>query len=62
VLFYVINTNPLMWWKDIGAKYPRLVHLALKYLGIPVTSVPSEINCSLAKLSADDGQSETDIS
>ena len=22
--------------------YPRLVHLALKYLGIPSTSVPSE--------------------
>ena len=32
-----INTNPLMWWKDNGAKYPRLEHLTLKYLGIPAT-------------------------
>ena len=30
------------------AKYPRLVHLALKYLGIPATSVPSEILFSKA--------------
>jgi len=37
-----INTNPLAWWKSNGARYPRLAVLALKYLGIPATSVPSE--------------------
>jgi hypothetical protein len=37
-----INTNPLQWWKLNGGRYPRLTILALKYLGIPATSVPSE--------------------
>ena len=37
VLFYVTDTHPLMWWNDNGAKYPRHVHLAVKYTGIPTT-------------------------
>ena len=37
-----INTNPLQWWKLNGGRYPRLTILALKYLGIPATSVSSE--------------------
>ena len=37
-----INTNPLAWWKSNGARYQKLAALALKYLGIPATSVPSE--------------------
>jgi len=38
-----VNTNPLDWWRTNGAaRYPQLVTLAVKYLGIPATSVPSE--------------------
>ena len=37
-----INTNPLEWWKLNGCRYPRLLTLALRYLGIPGTSTPSE--------------------
>ena len=37
-----INTDPLDWWKSNGARYPRLLNVALKYLGVPATSVPSE--------------------
>ena len=34
--------NPLMWWKDHENKYPSIAKLALKYLCISATSVPSE--------------------
>ena len=34
--------NPLMWWKDYENKYPSIAKLALKYLCISATSVPSE--------------------
>jgi len=44
-----INTNPLAWWKSNGARYPRLAVLALRYLGIPTTSVPSEFFLKLAR-------------
>lgn len=37
-----INTNPLEWWKLNGSRYPGLLTLVLKYLGIPGTSTPSE--------------------
>jgi hypothetical protein len=37
-----VNTNPLQWWQLNGSRYPRLRNLALKYLGIPATSTPSE--------------------
>ena len=37
-----INASPLEWWKHNGSRYPRLSLLALKYLGIPATSVPSD--------------------
>jgi hAT family C-terminal dimerisation region len=37
-----INTNPLEWWKLNGNRYPHLLTLVLKYLGIPGTSTPSE--------------------
>ena len=37
-----INASPLEWWKHNGNRYHPLSLLALKYLGIPATSVPSE--------------------
>ena len=37
-----INTNPLEWWEKNGTRYSRLLTVALKYLGIPATSVPPE--------------------
>jgi hypothetical protein len=30
------------WWQLNGSRYPRLLNLALKYLGIQSTSTPSE--------------------
>lgn len=34
--------DPLMWWKEHAAQYPRLKELAKKYLCSPASSVPSE--------------------
>ncbi len=35
--------NPFEWWPKVGkAKFPNMYHLAMKYLSIPATSVPSE--------------------
>nr|UMO78462.1 hAT family C-terminal dimerization region domain containing protein [Pandoravirus belohorizontensis] len=34
--------DPLLWWKQREAKYPRLAALARRYLSITSTSVPSE--------------------
>ena len=65
VLFYVINTHPLMWWKNDGAKDHRLVyHLVLKYLEFQqLLFLQKDCSLKLAKLSADSGPvSETDIS
>ena len=36
------NEGPLVWWKNNAIRYPVLSKLALKYLAIPATSVPSE--------------------
>nr|CAD7258954.1 unnamed protein product [Timema shepardi] len=37
------STNPYIWWREEGSrKYPNVSKLALKYLGIPATSVCSE--------------------
>jgi len=65
VLFYVTDTHPLMWWKNDGAKYPRLVHhLVLKYLEfLQLLFIQKDCSLKLAKLSADSGPvSETNIS
>jgi hypothetical protein len=37
-----ININPLEWWKLNDNRYPLMLTSALKYLGIPGTSTPSE--------------------
>jgi hypothetical protein len=34
--------DPLTWWRDAKRMYPRLSHLAWKYLCIPATSSSSE--------------------
>lgn len=34
--------DPLVWWKINQNNFPKLVQLALKYLVLPATSVPSE--------------------
>ncbi|AVK75976.1 hAT family C-terminal dimerization region domain containing protein [Pandoravirus neocaledonia] len=34
--------DPLTWWKQHKAKFPRLAALARRYLSITCTSVPSE--------------------
>lgn len=34
--------DPLIWWRDAKAIYPRLSNLARKYLCIPATSSSSE--------------------
>lgn len=34
--------SPLLWWSQRTAVYPNLHKLALRHLGVPATSVPSE--------------------
>ena len=34
--------DPLLWWQQNCTQYPHLQDLAMKYLCIPGTSVPSE--------------------
>ena len=36
------ETSPLVWWKAECRRFPTLSHLAMKYLCISGTSVPSE--------------------
>ena len=37
-----VNTNPLQWWQLNESRYPRLLNMAVNYLGTPATSTPSE--------------------
>ena len=34
--------DPLLWWREHAAQYPRMKELARKYLCSPASSVPSE--------------------
>lgn len=36
------ETNPMEWWRQHEANFPRVASLAKKYLCIPATSAPSE--------------------
>lgn len=36
------EADPLMWWKEHAAQYPRLQELSEKYLRSPASSVPPE--------------------
>ncbi len=36
------DSTPLDWWSRSSYRYPRLARLAMQYLAIPATSVPSE--------------------
>ena len=36
------SSDPLAWWNENNIRFPRLVHLAKKYLCIPGSSVPAE--------------------
>jgi len=42
------DEGPLVWWKHNVVCYPVLSKLAIKYLAIPTTSVPSERSFSFA--------------
>ena len=45
------STDPIKWWFDVGQKsFPLLFNIALDYLAIPATSVPSESVFSIAGL------------
>ena len=37
-----VNANPLQWWQLNGSRYPRLLNLAVNYLGTLATSTPCE--------------------
>ena len=37
-----LEAEPLKWWQQNGPRYPMLSAVAMKYLCIPSTSVPSE--------------------
>jgi hypothetical protein len=37
-----LDCHPMDWWKDRMGSYPYLVKVAIRYLMIPATSVPSE--------------------
>jgi hAT family C-terminal dimerisation region len=43
------DTNPLQWWKENQNQFPRLAKMAMDFLPIPSTSVPSEECFSISK-------------
>ncbi|GES89785.1 zinc finger BED domain-containing protein RICESLEEPER 2-like [Rhizophagus clarus] len=43
------SVDPLQWWKINQSQFPRLAKMAMDYLAIPSTSVPSEECFSISK-------------
>ncbi len=44
-----VEVDPLQWWKINQYQFPRLSKMAMDYLSIPSTSVPSEECFSISK-------------
>lgn len=44
-----VNSDPLEWWRGNWRRYPKLSELAMKYLSVPATSVPSEQTFKVAR-------------
>ena len=42
------STSPIKWWSQNKDEYPNLFNMAIEFLGIPGTSVPSERLFSIA--------------
>ena len=38
----LVDSNPLVWWKEYTETFPNLAQVARRYLAMPVTSDPLE--------------------
>ena len=44
----LVDSNPLVWWKQYAARFPCLDQVVRRYLPMPATSVPVERLFSVA--------------
>ena len=44
----LVDSNPLVWWKQYAARFPCLAQVARRYLAMPATSAPVERLFSVA--------------